>query len=689
VKKRLLHICFSLVLILGTSHSAFTQIDPAEAKDKAKNAKGIARLTAMIEMAEYYKQSNSRQSLSYAQDALRFAQTLKTENVLQADGFLYDPQTINERRVDAFILSGLAYKEQKRRSRALKNLRDGKRLAESIDYKAGENRANTILKSMNAANGINNALDNAISKVEEWVDGNTGEVSSKIKKDVAARGAQINEATAKRAEENGDLERAIEYYEKSISSYVSIGDSAKSEALSQRVAALYTKIGEAKEPEEIIAFTESAKKVEEESNPNAEIDDFVEDLKTISEATKPDPALSIVEEQTEQKTKSVLREAQSLMAAGRNREAEKKYGEALKLQAMLLQYKSERQMDSLTNEFFIELMLDERDIFEQEAEDSREDRNFLILITFLFLSIAALSAWLFFIKRKSHREMSRAYDELEETHQELKSTQTQLVAAEKMASLGQLTAGIAHEINNPVNFISGNIHPLKTDISDLLKLLNAYENSIQEQGLKEKFSNVSKMKTQMDFEYVKEEISELLEGMAEGAHRTTEIVKGLRMFARVDEEQPKPLDIHLGLDNTLALLKSQLKDVELIKDYGDIPVIEGFPGKINQVFMNVLTNAIQAMPGGGWIRIKTRRVGGQVEVRIQDTGDGIPQETVDKIFEPFFTTKSLGEGTGLGLSISLGIMKQHGGFIDIESDPGHGTEVILSLPLQQETTYSA
>lgn len=689
MKKRLLHICFSLVLILCTSFSVFAQIDPAEAKDKAKNAKGLERLQAMIDMSEHYKQSNPRQSLSYAQEALRFAQTLKTKNILEAEGFLYDPQTINERRVDAFILSGLAYKSQKRRSRALKNLRDGQKLAKSINYPAGENRVNSILSEMNAASGINNVLDNAISKVEKWVDGNTGEVSSKIKKDAAARGAQINENTAKRAEDNGDYERAIEYYEKSIRSYISIGDSAKSEALSQHVAMLYNKIGEAKEPEEIIAFTESAKKVEEENNPNAEIDDFVEDLKTISEASKPDPILSIVEEETEQKTKTVLREAQSLMAAGRNREAEKKYGEALRLQAVLLQYKSERQMDSLTSEFFIELMLDERDIFEQEAEDSRKDRNFLILITFLFLSIAALSAWLFFIKRKSHREMSRAYDELEETHQELKSTQTQLVAAEKMASLGQLTAGIAHEINNPVNFISGNIHPLKSDISELLKLLNAYENIIQAQGLNEKFSDVSKMKHQMDFEYLKEEISELLEGMAEGAHRTTEIVKGLRMFARVDEEQPKPLNIHLGLDNTLALLKSQLKDVELIKDYGDIPVIEGFPGKINQVFMNVLTNAIQAMPSGGWIRIKTRRVGGQVEVRIQDTGDGIPKETVDKIFEPFFTTKSLGEGTGLGLSISLGIMKQHGGFIDIESDPGHGTEVILSLPLQQETSYSS
>ena len=641
-------------------------------------------LQAMVDVAEYYKNSNSRQSLEYAQDALQYAASLKTKNILQADGFLYDPETINKRKVDALILVGLAYKNIKRRSRALKNLRDAKRLAESINYSAGEDRATTILTEMNAAAGINNMLDNAISKVEKWVDGNTGEVSSKIKKDVAARGAQINEATAKRAEENGDLERAIEYYEKSISSYLSIGDSAKSEALSQHVAGLYKKIGEAKEPEEIIAFTESAKKVEEENNPNAEIEEFVEDLKTISEAAKPDPIISNVEAETEKKQKSVLREAQSLMAAGRSVEANRKYEEALKLQAILLESKSERQMEALTNEIFLMQMLDERDIFLQEAEDGKKDRNVLILITFLFLSIAALSAWLFFVKRKSHREMSRAYDELEVTHQELKSTQTQLVAAEKMASLGQLTAGIAHEINNPVNFISGNIHPLKSDISELLKLLNAYENSIQAHGLNEKFSDVSKMKNQMDFEYLKEEISELLEGMAEGAHRTTEIVKGLRMFARVDEEQPKPLDIHLGLDNTLALLKSQLKDVELIKDYGDIPVIEGFPGKINQVFMNVLTNAIQAMPGGGWIRIKTRRVGGQVEVRIQDTGDGIPQETVDKIFEPFFTTKSLGEGTGLGLSISLGIMKQHGGFIDIESDPGHGTEVILSLPLQQE-----
>lgn len=681
MKNGLLYIFFCLALSLVASTSLLAQTDSTTEQEVSRSERGLERLQAMIDQAESYRKSNSRQSLSYAQEALRHAQNLKTENLLSKTGTIYDTQKLGEAKVTALTLSGIAYKAQRRRSRALKALREAQNLAVSISFEAGERRARLILKELDASAGINNFLNATISKVGTLIDG-TVEVDKKVKTEVAARSAAINENTAKRAEANGDYERAIEFYKKSIKYYVSIKDTVNSTALSQHIARLYEKLGKPKESEEIIAITESAKKIPADTSTSVQqdIDDFVEDLKTIAEASKPAPEVLAEEKKAELKHQSTLRLAKSLARSGNTEASIQKFEEAYTLQAMLIKFKSERQMDSLTNELFIEKILDERDIYEQKAEDTLEDRNFFILIAFLFLAVAALAAWLFFTKRKSHNQVSRAYEKLEETHQELKSTQTQLVAAEKMASLGQLTAGIAHEINNPVNFISGNIHPLKSDISELMQLLNAYENIVQHENLKDKFTEIVSLKEGMDFDYLKEEIQELLAGMEEGATRTTEIVKGLRMFARVDEEQPKPVDLHMGLDNTLALLKGQLKDIEIIRDYGEIPVIDGFPGKINQVFMNVLTNAIQAIPGEGWIGIKTRVVGAQVEIRIQDTGKGIDKDTINRIYEPFFTTKELGEGTGLGLSISLGILKQHGGHIDIESIPGQGTEVILSLP---------
>ncbi|MEM6801568.1 MAG: ATP-binding protein [Bacteroidota bacterium] len=679
MKKRFLHICFLLLL---TGHA----VNVAWSQDFDSEKKGLDGVYALLELAENFKRSDPRLCQRYAKEAEELINDLREENILNSSNPPYDKQVLEESRVDAYILQGIAYKAQKRRQKAQGYLRDARTLAQRIRYRSGEKRANSVLKEMDAASKVNNFLNDVSSTFEKLIDGTTeevDEVDENIKDEVAARSADLNETRAKIAEGTGDYERAIELYEKSIKYHISIGDSAKSEVLSQRIVALYAKLGEEKEAEEIIAISESERIEEESSNPNQAVKTFKDNVETILEASEPDPILNNLEAKTEESILKTYKEAETLRRAGRNRESRAKEAEAREQLAWLVKIKSERQLEDMNNQIFIEKMLSERDSFEASAESLSRDRTIFILIAFLFLSIAALSAWLFFSKRKSHQEVSKAYEELEDTHQELKSTQTQLVAAEKMASLGQLTAGIAHEINNPVNFISGNIHPLKSDVDELMRLLNAYENTIQDEGLQEKFSEIKEMKQDMDFEYLREEISELLEGMEEGAHRTTEIVKGLRMFARVDEEQPKAIDIHLGIDNTLALLKTQLKGIELIKDYGEIPIVEGFPGKINQVFMNVLTNAIQAMPEGGWIRIKTRKKGKQVEIRFQDTGSGIPRDIVDKIFEPFFTTKELGEGTGLGLSISLGILKQHGGYIDIETDPGHGTEVILSLPIQE------
>ncbi|MDP5169048.1 MAG: ATP-binding protein [Bacteroidia bacterium] len=258
-----------------------------------------------------------------------------------------------------------------------------------------------------------------------------------------------------------------------------------------------------------------------------------------------------------------------------------------------------------------------------------------------------------------------------------------------MASLGQLTAGIAHEINNPVNFISGNLHPLREDLKDLLDMLALYEQTVQQQGFEAQFHEAMALRKRIDLDTVREEISELMNGIEEGASRTTEIVQGLRTFARMDGGEPQGFNLHQGLDSTLALLKNQMTNIEVIRDYGDLPELEGFPGRINQVMMNLFTNAVQAMPEGGWLRIKTAVEDDKsVSIAIQDTGKGMSEDIRQRIFEPFFTTKDVGEGTGLGLAISLGIVQQHGGNILIESQPGHGTLVVVRLPIRQAVKSS-
>jgi signal transduction histidine kinase len=274
--------------------------------------------------------------------------------------------------------------------------------------------------------------------------------------------------------------------------------------------------------------------------------------------------------------------------------------------------------------------------------------------------------------------------ELQFTLENLKLTQDQLVQSEKLASVGQLTAGIAHELNNPVNFISGNVKPLRRDLEDIFKLLNMYEAIIQEQKLGKTFEGVEALKESLDYSYLKKEIENLLNGIGEGAHRSSEIVKGLRSFSRLDDEKFIKADMHDGIDSTLILLHNKTKNkIKIHKDYGDLPEIECLPSKLNQVFMNILTNSIQAIENKGDIYIETISSGIGVKICIRDTGVGMTADVKKKIFEPFYTTKEVGSGTGLGLSISYGIIEQHGGNIDVISQPGKGTEFIISLPITQ------
>jgi two-component system, NtrC family, sensor kinase len=286
-------------------------------------------------------------------------------------------------------------------------------------------------------------------------------------------------------------------------------------------------------------------------------------------------------------------------------------------------------------------------------------------------------------------ELEKTNDDLNKTLTHLKETQAQLVDAEKMASLGQLTAGIAHEINNPINFVHANIKPLKMDIADLMILFEKYDRLEEGQNLKEGLLEIENYKKEIDLAYLRKEIENLLNGIEDGANRTAEIVSGLKSFSRLDESDLKDANINEGIESTLTILRSAIPpNVEVVKNLGLVQSIECFPGKLNQVFMNVLNNAFQAIEqkkseNKEQVTITTKNVGDTVEVLIEDTGIGMSPEVKAKIFEPFFTTKDVGQGTGLGMSIVFKIIESHSAKIQIGSEVGKGTSVLITLSRKQ------
>lgn len=280
-------------------------------------------------------------------------------------------------------------------------------------------------------------------------------------------------------------------------------------------------------------------------------------------------------------------------------------------------------------------------------------------------------------------ENYNAYQQTNLAYEKLKSAQSQLVESEKMASLGQLTAGVAHEINNPINYISGGIDSLKTcfnEVSEVLELYNKADKAENSEEALTYISKAKKLKNELDFNALNDEIKTLLSSIKTGANRTTEIVKSLRTFSRLDEASLKKANIEEGIDATLVILRSQLKDrIEVIKQYDNIPEIMCYPGQLNQVFMNIISNAAQAIKGHGKIWISTKQDENSIIVSIKDNGSGMPPEVKKRIFEPFYTTKEVGEGTGLGLSIVIGIIEKHNGKIDVETEVGKGTEFIINI----------
>jgi signal transduction histidine kinase/CheY-like chemotaxis protein len=277
---------------------------------------------------------------------------------------------------------------------------------------------------------------------------------------------------------------------------------------------------------------------------------------------------------------------------------------------------------------------------------------------------------------------ANSYGKMTEAFEQLKTTQSKLVESEKMASLGILTAGVAHEINNPVNFISGGIESLKENYDDLKRLLQLVAKFNPSKSPEKQWNLIDQCRKEFDLDNIMTEMEELINSIRNGATRTAEIVKGLRNFSRLDESDMKQAGMEEGINNTLVILNNRIKDrIKVIKDYADIPEIICYPGQLNQVFMNILYNAADAIEGEGTIHIKTWKEEDNINISIRDSGCGMPEHIREHIFEPFFTTKPVGKGTGLGLSISYGIIENHKGKIAVKSEPGKGTEFILTLPM--------
>ncbi len=289
---------------------------------------------------------------------------------------------------------------------------------------------------------------------------------------------------------------------------------------------------------------------------------------------------------------------------------------------------------------------------------------------------------------QKNQQLQQAHNQLNQTLQNLQKTQAQLIQSEKMSSLGQMVAGIAHEINNPVSFVYSNLEHANNYTQDLIRLVHLYQ-----QQYPNPTPAIQDETEAIDLEFIKDDLPKLLSSMKTGADRISQIVLSLRNFSRLDEAEIKSANLNQGIDSTLLILNHRLNtEIEVIKNYGDLPLVRCYPARLNQVFMNIIVNAIDALEDAKKkyknfspsILIQTETVNvNQVKVRILDNGSGIKLEDKNKLFDPFFTTKPVGQGTGLGLAICYQIIEKHKGKIEVISEPGQKTEFAITLPIKQ------
>ena len=288
-------------------------------------------------------------------------------------------------------------------------------------------------------------------------------------------------------------------------------------------------------------------------------------------------------------------------------------------------------------------------------------------------------------RKQSEDALHREKIEQQLLIRKLEEAQNHLLQSEKMSSIGQLAAGVAHEINNPIGYVQSNLGTLEKYVRDTIEMINLYEHAEASISDAEMQEQIMSAKKKLDIAFLKEDMRALMSESREGIIRVRQIVQNLKDFAHVEiAEEWHFSDLHKGLESTLNIVNNEIKyKAVLVKEYGAIPEVECLSSQVNQVFMNLLVNAAQAIEEHGTITIRTYQLGNEVIIEISDTGKGIPSENMDRIFDPFFTTKPVGKGTGLGLSLSFGIVQKHHGRILVESQPGKGSTFRVCLPITQ------
>jgi signal transduction histidine kinase len=283
------------------------------------------------------------------------------------------------------------------------------------------------------------------------------------------------------------------------------------------------------------------------------------------------------------------------------------------------------------------------------------------------------------------QELQQRHAELRQAYLRLNGAQEKLLQSEKMASIGQLAAGVAHEINNPIGYVHSNLGSLQEYLRSLFTLIEAYERALRAPDPKALIPEIDDIRNRFDIDFISRDLPQLMAESREGIERVTRIVRDLKDFSYSGREESwKLVDLHSGLESTINIIWNELKyKVTLDRHYGNLPLVECLPSELNQVYMNLLLNAGQAIGERGTIVVSTGQDGEEVWIEFKDSGAGIPADLLQRIFDPFFTTKPVGSGTGLGLSISYGIINKHHGRIDVTSTVGEGSSFRIVIPVRQ------
>jgi len=287
-----------------------------------------------------------------------------------------------------------------------------------------------------------------------------------------------------------------------------------------------------------------------------------------------------------------------------------------------------------------------------------------------------------------NRDLTREKEEQRVLITKLEEAHQQLLQSEKLASIGQLAAGVAHEINNPIGFVNSNLGSLKDYVHKLFCLIDTYTTAEAELSEPSR-QRIDAAKQTADLDFMRDDIVALINESLDGAARVRRIVQDLRDFSRPSDLEWRAADLHAGIESTLNVVWNEIKfKADIVRDYADLPMVECLPHQINQVLLNLLVNAAQAIAQPGTITLKTAVIGNEVTIAVSDTGAGMPAAVRDHIFDPFFTTKPVGKGTGLGLSVAYGIIQRHGGRIDVQTAPGKGSTFTLRLPIKRQQPAS-